>query len=275
MLISFTATSVFSQSSMKGGISNVSDTTCFCCNPFYNLVQPRIQGITKINCGTTAKFSIAPCPNATIVWSVSPSVSFTGQGTTSISLPATTSPGNYIIKVTLSCGGKSIESQTFNLAIVGPQTCNATFTIAIETLASGNVKITTTPHASTQVPGTEHWWGIQTNGSFPNCINPAVPIPFSSFNNTGVWGGYINPSGQLTTYMGTGITTGPSGYGISYAGAVVGSCIKITHYIKCCGVLYRQTQWFTTSPQSAARGVKVEPKIESSAVEMIPLNKEN
>ncbi|MFY7965270.1 MAG: hypothetical protein ACOVO1_10265 [Chitinophagaceae bacterium] len=263
----------------KAQVTNVDSKTCFCCNDLYNLVQPTIQGVTQVNCGTSATFTIPPCRTATINWSVTPSVAFTGQGSTSITLPTTTPQGTYTIKVTLSCAGKSVESKSLQLVVVGPKVCDPAFSFAYSTSATGALTITTTPSASTQVAGIEHWWGMQYNGTFPNCTNPCTAIPMSNFNtsSTGVWGGYISGTGALTPYKGSGITKGPSGYGISYTGFPLGTCIKITHYIKCCGVLYRQTQCVSFSLPTAAKGVNVkqEPKIEVGVIEMVPVGKEN
>lgn len=251
-------------------VTNVDlNKTCFCCGNFYNLVKPIITGNPKVNCGTSASFSIAPCPTATITWSVSPSVPFSGQGTTTITFPPTTPVGNHSIHVTLSCNGKTIEANDIKFSVVGPQTCDPSFTFIYSLLPNGNINVTTTPAASTQVAGTEHWWGIQINGTYPNCNNPCTAIPFNQFTNTGVWGGYINGAGVLTPYMGTGITKGPSGYGMSYDGVGKPNCIKITHYVKCCGVLYRQTQCASFSQATNAKAIKPEVKTEVGQVELV------
>jgi hypothetical protein len=229
---------------LSGSVSNIPE--CFCCGDAFNLPdKPYIKGPKQVNCGTSATFSTPSCPSATINWTVSPAVAgVTGNTTTNFTIPATATAGTYTVTLTIRCGNKMVTN-SFVLVITAPQTCNPAFTFTYTLLPNGTtVNINTVPDPSTQVSGTEHWWGIQYNGTFPNCTIPCAPIPFADFSTSApaVWGGYINAAGTLTSYMGTGITKGTSGYGINYSGFGVNSCARITHYIKCCGVLYRQTQ---------------------------------
>jgi hypothetical protein len=245
------------------GLSNI--PKCFCCDNAYNLPVPPISGPKIVKCGDTARFTTNDCAGAKLSWSVSPNANFQASGN-GISFYPPLSPGTYTITLQLRCG-KAVVTNSYVFTVEKPLSCNPAFSFTYTLLANGLININTVPDPSTQVPGTEHWWGIQGNGPFPNC-NSCAAIEFSNFNSsaTGVWGGYINPSGILIPYKGTGITKGSSGYGINYSGNPNNSCIRITHYIKCCGVLYRQTQCasFTT-----VNGKLAKPKIITNEPERV------
>ncbi|MBP6590478.1 MAG: hypothetical protein KA229_10260 [Chitinophagaceae bacterium] len=241
------------------GLSNI--PKCFCCDNAYNLPVPPISGPKIVKCGDTARFVTADCAGAKYSWSVNPNINFQQNGN-GITIFPPVSPGTYTITLKLQCG-KAVTSNTYTFTVEKPAVCNPSFTFTYTLLGNGYVNINTIPDASTQVPGTEHWWGIQYNGTHPNC-NTCAPIPFTEFNNTKSWGGYINPAGVLIPYMGTGLTKGTSGYGINYSGFPNNSCVRITHYIKCCGETYRQTQCvsFTTVNGKMAKPVITESKVE-------------
>jgi hypothetical protein len=217
---------------------------CFCCNEkIYNLpTKAPITGPQSVSCGTKAVFNTIKCDGATTEWSISPSISgLTGEGTSTLTIPETAPAGSYTITLTIRCGKKIIKNQV-KFTITEVKNCTSDFNYIVR--QEGNVRwIETTPVM--QTPGQEHWWGMQYNGTFPNC-NPCASIPFNEFNKSKVWGGYINPSGVLSTYMGTGITTGPTPYGIKYTWPA-NSCVRVTHYVKCCGVLKRTTYCISIS----------------------------
>ena len=116
---------------------------------------------------------------------------------------------------TISCNGHKIET-SWNLGVT-LQSTDASFTFTYTDLGNGFVNINTVPAASTQVPGMLHYWGIQYNGTYPNCT-ACASIDFLSFNSSGVIGGYIDAAGVLHPYMGSGITKGTTNYGINYSG---------------------------------------------------------
>ncbi len=244
---------------------------CFCCGDFYNLpTQPNIEGPVTVDCGGGAKFCTDACPTASFSWSVSPAAPFTGQGTKCITLGGPLTPGAYTITLTISCGNKKVTSNKV-VKVTGAQNCKPDFTITVTQLANGFLNINAVPVM--QTPGMEHWWGIQYNGTYPNCTVPCSAIPFTSFNASTVWGGYINAAGVLSTYMGTGITTGTTPYGINYSGFPNNVCFKITQYVKCCGVFLRQTQCVSIGTSNArampAVGTVLKPEISKSEVEIV------
>jgi hypothetical protein len=242
---------------------------CFCCNGLYNLpTKPLVEGPVTLDCAGGGKYCTDACPTATYSWSVSPTAPFTGQGTKCIILGGPLTPSAYTITVTISCGNKSVSNSKV-VKVTGSQNCKPDFTITVTQLTSGSLNVNAVPAMLT--PGQEHWWGIQYNGTYPNCTVPCSPIPFTSFNSSGVWGGYINATGILSPYMGTGITTGTTPYGIAYGGFSNNSCFKVTHYVKCCGVYLRQTQCFSIGTNNAkmAPGSTLKPDISISAVEIV------
>lgn len=254
----------------QNSLSNI--PKCFCCDSAYQLpARPPIDGPRTFSCGTKATFSTTPCPGASFNWTISPSISgVTGLTTSSITIPATAPAGTYTITVTIRCG-RNIVSNQFTFTITQVPNCTPAFTITVTQLTNGFLSINAVPAMLT--PGQEHYWGIQYNGTYPNCNVPCAAIPFTSFNSTGVWGGWIDASGTLHPYMGSGITTGTTPYGINYSGFPNNSCFKITHYVKCCGQLVRQTQCVsigTTNARSANPG-DMKPNITVGQIETVDL----
>lgn len=234
---------------------------CFCCDNAFILTVPPISGPKNVKCGDTARFTTTNCPGAKYNWSISPNIAFQ-QTSNGISLNPPIQPGTYTITLALQCGKETVKN-SYQFSVDKPGSCNPGFTYTYSLLTNGYININTIPDASTQVPGTEHWWGIQYNGTHPNC-NKCEAIPFDQLNNTKSWGGFINAAGTLIPYMGTGLTKGSSGFGINYSGFPNNSCVRITHYIKCCGVFYRQTQCvsFTTVNNKLAKPVTTVSEVE-------------
>jgi hypothetical protein len=241
---------------------------CFCCSPFYNLPKmPTISGPETINCGTAATFSTLSCPGASYLWTVSPTITgTTGNTTQTFTIPATAPIGTYLITLEVKCGNKVVKN-TKKIKIIGVENCTSSFDFTLTKLPTGFYNITAVPHMT--APGQEHWWGIQYNGTFPNC-NTCASIPWGQMNSSSSWGGYINSSGVLTPYMGTGTTTGTSPYGISYTGFSVNKCVRITHYVKCCGVLKRSTYCFEITGEVTTRVVKGSDKGSKIVDEIVP-----
>ena len=231
----------FSIAAQNGGWES-NNKDCFCCSPYYNMPKPPpITGPQTVSCGTIAVFKTIACPGASFQWTVSPVISgTTGNTTQTFTIPANAPVGNYVVTLEFKCGDKVVKN-TVNFKITGVQNCTSDFNYTITKNSNGSINISTVPNMT--AAGQEHWWGIQYNGTYPNC-NTCAAIPFNQFNASSVWGGYINASGALTTYMGTGITTGSTPYGISYSGFSINKCVRITHYVKCCGVLKRSTYCF-------------------------------
>lgn len=253
--------------------TNITKESCFCCGEFYSLPKPVISGPKEIICGTQAVFTSKPCEGAQSGWSVSPAIAGSTHNPTSFTVPANAPAGTYTLTYQVSCNKEKIVSTPVQFTIVSVPNCKPNFKLVLTQLPNGLFNISTDPDFKT--PGQEHWWGIQYNGTYPNCNNASSPIPFTDFNSssTGVWGGYINSSGILTPYKGTGITI-VNGAGISYSGLPNNSCFKLTHYVKCCGQLYRQTAYFSVGTSNAKiantnKATEINPQIIMSEVEIV------
>jgi len=252
--------------------TNVTDKSCFCCDEFYSLPKPVITGNRQVNCGTQVVFTSTACQGANTIWTVSPTIPGTTQTATSFTVPATAPAGTYTINFQVSCNRERFVSSQLQFTIVSVPNCKPDFLVTVVQLPNGMLNISTNPLM--QTPGQEHWWGIQYNGTYPNC-NPQAPIPFTSMNASGCFGGYINSSGVLSPFMGSGITI-VNGYGITYSGFPNNSCFKITHYVKCCGQLVRQTAYFSVGTSNAKLSntgnqnpIEIKPQISYSATEIV------
>ncbi|MFV8379768.1 hypothetical protein [Flavobacterium sp. LB3R33] len=241
---------------------------CFCCDKAYNLpTKPQIAGLEKVECGTSAQYSTSNCPGATTTWAVSPSLPFSGQGTTNItfnSIPA----GSYTLSLTISCGKKRYTS-TKIITALAPQNCSPSFLTSIVQMPNGLFNISAVP---TTTAGTEHYWSIDYNGSYPNCIIPAAPILLNNIVNGSVLAGTHVTSAGVLSLIGTGATAGTTPpYSFFYGGIPNNSCFKITHYVKCCGVWLRQTQSFPlgTSNARMVNGATPKPDITIGAIEIV------
>lgn len=258
----------------RGGIDWVNNypKTCFCCDGVFNLpTAVAINGPQTIDCAKPTVFTIDNCKGTTINWSVSPSVSFTGQGTNSITLNAPFSGSSYTISVTLRCGEKSVTG-TRNVKLNVPSNVTPAFLTTLTQVNPNSWNINTVP---TMLSGVDHWWGIQYNGVYPNCSNQCLPIPYtpdsSGAYNLGIFGGMVSSSGIFTPIgQGTNKTSGTSGYGINY-NFPNNSCFKITHYVRVCGVTYRQTQCVKveTNNLKVANGTTIKPNITVGEIEIV------
>jgi hypothetical protein len=244
---------------------------CFCCGDFYNLpTQPHIEGPVTLDCAGGGKYCTDACPTATFNWSVSPSAPFTGQNTKCITLGSPLTPGAYTITITISCGNKKV-SNSIVVKVTGVQNCTPLFTATFTPQPDGiSLNINTVP---VTLGGAEHYWGIQYNGTYPNCL-PCVSIPFANFSNAyanGIFGATVSASGVFTPIgQGTGKTPGPSLYGINYTGFPINSCFKITHYINCCGIWYKQTLCYTaTTNLKVVPGTPINPNVTKSEIEKV------
>jgi hypothetical protein len=256
-----------------GGYEETWDTNvpkdCFCCDKAYNLpTKPQIAGLEKVDCGASAQYSTSNCPGATTTWSVSPSIPFTGQGTNSISfnsIPA----GSYTLSLTISCGKKRYTN-TKTITALAPLNCSPSFLLSVVQMPNGLLNINATP---TTTAGVEHYWGISYNGTFPNCA-AITPILLNEITGgTTSAGGHVSTAGIFTQVVtGTGVTGGTAApYGFFYGGFPNNSCFKVTHYVKCCGVWSRQTQYGSmgTSNARMANGATVKPEITVGAIEVV------
>ncbi|MGG9961655.1 hypothetical protein [Ferruginibacter sp. SUN106] len=121
--------------------------------------------------------------------------------------------------------------------------CDPKFAAAPFTVNSqGNIVINVNPAIT---GGAEHYWGLLgASGTTPT---DNTPIPLSTILSGGSFGLHVSNTGTVTPIgMGTGITASSSGYGYHYEGVDVGKCFKITHYVKCCGKWYSQTNTYCT-----------------------------
>jgi hypothetical protein len=159
LLVCISTLTSFAQVHYDGPWSTGAQGTCFCCDPNFSLpTNPPIytnfiHGIgtspDTLSCkGTNSLFTLE-CSSAKYNWTVSPALTFNGQGTSKIDLVSASVAGTtYTICVTITCGNKSVKAckqvyskeccdcsglpQSFN--ITGPQfycistPCNQTFT---------------------------------------------------------------------------------------------------------------------------------------------------
>jgi hypothetical protein len=258
-----------------GEQTNVTDSTCFCCNGYYNLPAPKITGPVQVNCGDNPRYTIAACPGATIAWTISPTATFTGNGTNTITLTPPLSASSYAITATIRCGNKqAVSNQVVKVNTI--QNCTPAFDVTVKQLPNGSVSIDAVPVTKA---GVFHYWGIMYNGNYPNCNIPCVSIPFANFSNAyanGIFGVTVSASGVVTPIgQGTQKTGGSSGYGIGYA-FPNNSCFKVTHYINCCGEWLKQTVCVsigTSSLKSAnpGEGGTATPSITKSEIEKVDL----
>ena len=203
--------------------TNVTDTTCFCCNDFYNLPKPKISGPLDISCDKQVTYSIPKCPDATIVWSIVPSIPFTGQGTSSITITPPISVSSFTITVTLTCGRGIIRNQ-IKVRVSQPQGCNPAFLVSTQEISSTMFKVLGIPTVPTL--GYQHYWIL------------------SQISNCG-GSGTVGMTGWALSYTAAGnvvpqsnpaiVTAGPANNGYQYPGLAKGQCYTLTHYILCCG----------------------------------------
>lgn len=242
---------------------------CFCCDKAYNLpTVPQIIGSDKVECGAQANYSTSNCPGATTTWGISPSITFSGQGTNAVSisnLPA----GTYTLSVTIGCGKTRYTSKK-TITVLAPLSCDPAFLVTVQQLANGMLNINAVPSSTT---GVEHYWGVVYNGTYPNCTIPGTPILLNDITSGQTFGAHVTEAGVFAPQgMGTGINGGTNApYGYNYQGFPNNSCFKITHYVKCCGVWKRQTQFVSigTSNARVANGTTIKPDITIGAVETV------
>jgi len=222
-------------------ITNVNPNTCFCCSDFYNLPQPAITGPVEFNCGTNPKFCISACPTATITWAVSPSVAFSGQGTTCIILNPPFSSSNYSISVSIRCGNNKVENK---LAVhVIPVKCDTIFYLGTQQLNGSAYQVTANP--SPALSGVVHFWELQQIAACPN----------GTIGMTG-WTLYYTATGSWSS-TNPAITGNASG-GYVYGGLGVGHCYKLNHYILCCGQWKKISKCFCLTNASLKKATEKE-----------------
>lgn len=252
-------TSIFAQVRQTGGTkaeklqlqqdiqwdSNVPQE-CFCCNDkVYNLPKPPpINGPTVLKCTEKATFTTLKCEGATITWNVSPSVSFTGQGTSSITLIPPFSATSYSISVTIRCGNKVVENK-ISVQVESDQKCVPNFKVLSITANTANsgYEVIASP---TSGSGYWHYWQLLQVSS---CSGGTVT------GSNGGWNSLINPTGAVST-SNPAITAGPTGYGYQYPGLGPGVCYTIVHYIYCCGQWKKHSSCFCTPTISAKKVYK-------------------
>lgn len=117
--------------------------------------------------------------------------------------------------------------------------CSPKFTVAPFTLNSQcNVIANFNPVVTS---GAQHYWGLVSASG----VGDITPVPLANILSGGTFGLGISPTGVATPIgMGTGINASTSGYGYHYEGVGLGTCFKITHYIKCCDKWYSQTKTY-------------------------------
>ncbi len=209
--------------------SNVQNK-CFCCGEFYNLpVPPPIIGATVSDCNKSLIYSTTTCPGANITWSISPSLSFSGQGTNSISIAGPINPGSYTITLTIRCGNKTVTNQ-LQVIIREDKQCRPDFLVSVTELPNGNYQVNANPTPPLPAGVYYHAWILEQVTGCPGTVTAA-----SAGWNLYYW---------LTPTSSNPAVTGTPGGGYQYPGLGKGRCYKLTHWIYCCGSWKKQSKCF-------------------------------
>lgn len=171
-----------------------------------------------------------------------------GTYTIDIMIPATGSYNSIVLhpenNFSVNDGATVSWIQLDNICIertckIPNEKCDPKFKVTPFTINSqGNIIINANPSVNA---GAMHYWGV----TGATGINDYTHIPLATILSGGTFGLGINSSGVVTPIgMGTGINASNSGYGYHYEGFALGSCFKITHYIKCCNKWYSQTKTY-------------------------------
>jgi hypothetical protein len=206
--------------------------TCFCCGTdIYKLpAVPPIKGPQSLRCDTLATFSTQDCKGAAYNWTVSPSVSFSGQGTNSIKINPPFTAAQYVITITITCGKKSVSNK-ITVKVEGATACKPDFTILLEEMSNGTYKVSTTTQSTGA--GYTHYWLLYEIASCPNGV--------ASFSRYSI----ISPTGVLS--KSDPAITAPGVYGFEFPGLTRGKCYKLIHYVLCCGEWKTQSKCFCLS----------------------------
>lgn len=243
--------------SLSKVISNVTNKSCFCCGNNFNIPKPVINVPSKINCSEPTTFTTTPCEGANVFWNVTPNIIGATSTPTSFTIPANSPPGEYTILLSASCGRENIIRTEHKFKIEpNTENCTPNFLVTVEQLPTGLLKISTNP--TMQTTGQEHWWAMQYDGTFPNCNR--TPYPFEDITPNSVFGGHISTNGTFTPYAGSGAAV-VNGYGLTYSGFPVSRCIRITHYVKCCGEIKGYSAFFFVQPLSNQRTINSDKSI--------------
>jgi hypothetical protein len=246
---------------------------CFCCEGVYNLpLNASISGPETITCEASATFTIPKCKGIDAEWSISPALSSTSSTANTFTISPAYGASSYTVTVKLRCGQKVVTA-TKTVKIERPAVSTPAFATTLTQSADGSSwNIDTRP---TITSGYSHWWGIQYNGTYPNCDLPCVAMAYEpssgSAYSLGIFGGIASATGTFTPIgQGTGKNGGSTGYGINY-NFPNNSCFKITHYITICGIQYRQTQCVSvgTSTAKTSNGASPKPLITVGPVEVV------
>ena len=216
---------------------------CFCCSDkVYNLPKPPpISGPSVLKCTEKATFTTLKCEGAVITWNVSPAISFTGQGTSSITLIPPFNAINYSISVVIKCGNKVVENK-IAVQVQEDKKCVADFKVISITANSANNGYEVLAAPATSAGYTHFWQLLQVS----SCSNGTVT------GSSGGWNLFINANGSINS-SNSAVSGGPTGYGYQYPGLGAGVCYQIVHYIYCCGQWKKQTSCFCTPTPSAKK----------------------
>jgi hypothetical protein len=232
LFLAVTAISASAQTGTPDYDSNIKE--CMCCQPYYNLPKtPPISGPTHVSCTTSPVYSTTTCPGANIVWTVTPAIAFTGQGTPSIHITGAILVSSYTVTVTISCGNKKV-SNTIQVQVEQAKPCCPDFLLSTQEISATLFQVNGTPSASCPTLGFQHFWVLS---QISNC---------SGTGTVGMSGwtlGYT-AAGAAIPQPNPAITPGPSGNGYQYPGLAKGQCYTLTHYIYCCGQWKYQKKCF-------------------------------
>ena len=194
---------------------------CATCDLFNS--RPEIHGPTTIKCDSPARFFLTNCPDVTYTWTVTPSVPFTGQGTSSITLTPPFTASDYRINVVIKCGDKQTTAG-YGVKVEKKDCCSPAFMASTEEVSATGYRVTGIPSVPTL--GCRHYWLLT---QISNCGSTGV---------TGMsgWGLAFNAWGYAMPQPNPAITpAGPNNNGYTYGGLAKGQCYTLTHYVVCCG----------------------------------------
>lgn len=210
---------------------------CFCCNEkIYNLpVKPPIVGNTKLSCDSVGRFKTFVCPGATYQWTVTPSISFSGQGTANITINPPFNANQYTVSVTIKCGQKAVTN-SIQFFVSSPQNNIPNYSATLIENNNGTYTVIANPQAGA---GVNQWWILNEVAS---CPNGAVT------NSNSGWNSSVSSTGTYYTSNPNISAAGTNGYGYNYAGLAQGKCYKLYHYTYACGKWQYQVKCFCFTP---------------------------
>ncbi len=200
---------------------NCCPSPCSYCDLFDS--RPEIHGPATVKCDSVTRFYLTNCPDVSYTWTVTPSVPFTGQGTSAITLTPPFNAGEYKISVVIRCGDKQTTAG-YVVKVEKKDCCDPAFKVSTEEVSATGYRVTGI--LSVPTLGCRHYWLLS---QISNCGGSGTP-------GVSGWGLAYNTWGYAQPQPNPNITTaGPNNNGYTYPGLGKGQCYTLTHYILCCG----------------------------------------